>query len=1034
MIDRMNEILCENKRQGSRQFYFRLRRQKYGFPDMCSQNMSNFAGIKSNDLMYKTIFLRYLTSFLLFILTLIHFTAYSDTFFSPSPDSLWVDSVYRSMSPDERIGQLFMIRAFSGRDKIYNDELTEIIKSNHVGGVCFFKGSPVNQANLTNYWQSISKVPLLIAIDGEWGLGMRLDSTISFPRQMTLGAIADDSLIYKMGTEIARECHLMNINMNFAPVVDINSNPANPVINIRSFGENKFNVTQKSLMYMNGLQDHGLLATAKHFPGHGDTDADSHLTLPLISHSAKEIDTLDLYPFKQLINNGLSSIMVAHLFVPSLDSAKNAASSLSYPVITGLLRNKLGFNGLVFTDALDMNGVTKYSEPGKIELKALEAGNDILLLPQDVQTAICEIEQAIDSGKLSRKLIEDKCKKILHYKYIAGLANNKRIDTQSLFKELNLPESQLLCQHLYEPAITLVKNQNGFLPIQRPDTLKIATVIIGDTLSTVFQQMLENYSPLTHFNLPENPSREKTDNLLAKLSDFNLVIAGIVDTHPSPVKNFGISRQTIALIDTLQKHKKIILDIFAIPYALNSFKGLSNIEAIAVSYQDNPVTQNLSAQAIFGGIPFLGKLPVTGSSEFPIGTGFVTTGIQRFKYTFPEDAGISSRDLDAIDSIALKGIAAKAYPGCRVLVAKDGKVIYDKSFGYHTYDNKTPVRNTDIYDLASVTKIAATTLAVMKLYEEGKIDLDKKLSKYLLYLKKTNKRSLVLRDIMTHQAGLQSFIPGYPATLRNGQPDPEIYHKTFSEAYPYRVAEGMFMRKDYAKVMFDSIAKSPVSKKKEYKYSDLGFMLLCQVVESVTGESLDKYVDSVYYKPLGLSTMGFNPRHRFDLTRIPPTENDTIFRHQLVHGDVHDPRAAMLGGVSGHAGLFSDAGDLAVLMQMLLNKGNYAGVRYLDTATVDLFTSTQFLLTGNRRALGFDKPMLDISQPGPTCRDASYESFGHTGFTGTYAWADPEYGIVYVFLSNRIYPDAENKKLSEMNIRTDIQQVIYDAIKKQRGQ
>jgi len=933
------------------------------------------------------------------------------------------------MTPEERIGQLFMIRAFSGREKAYNDELTSIIKYNKVGGVCFFKGSPYFQAQLTNYWQNISKVPLFIAIDGEWGLGMRLDSTISFPRQMTLGALTNDSLIYKMGKDVARQCHRMNINFCFAPVADINSNPANPVINIRSFGEDKYNVSRKSLMYMKGLQDNGILATAKHFPGHGDTDTDSHLKLPVIRHSQTEIDTLDLFPFKELIKNGLGSVMVGHLFVPALDSSINAASSLSYPIITGILKNHLGFNGLVFTDALDMNGVTHYYEPGIIERKALQAGNDILLLPQDVPTAICEIEKAIDSGYISRKAIDDKCKKILLYKYKSGLVHYTPIKTNHLYNELNSPESQLLCQQLYEPAITLVKNQNDILPLQRLDTLKIASVVIGDSL-TIFQEMLSNYSAITNFNLPRSPSKEQINDLLTKLADYNLVIAGIVDTHPSPAKNFGISAQAMSLMDTMQKRKKVILDLFAIPYALSLFKDLNNIGGIIVSYQDNPVVQNLSAQAIFGSFPFQGKLPVTASSAFPINTGYETSGMQRFKYTFPEEAGISSADLETIDSIALNGIAEKAYPGCQIIVAKDGKVIYDKSFGYHTYDNKIPVRNTDIYDLASVTKIAATTLAVMKLYEEGKIDLDKKLSKYLPYLRKTNKRSLILRDIMTHQAGLQSFIPGYPATLRDGQPDPEIYHKTFSEAYPYRVAEGMFMRKDYAKVIFDSIAKSPVSKKKEYKYSDLGFMLLCQVVESVTGESLDKYVDSVFYKPLGLSTMGFNPRHRFDLTRIPPTENDTIFRHQLVHGDVHDPRAAMLGGVSGHAGLFSDAGDLAVLMQMLLNKGNYAGVRYLDTATVDLFTSTQFALTGNRRALGFDKPLFDPSKPGPTCRDASPESFGHTGFTGTYAWADPEYGIVYVFLSNRIYPDAENKKLSELNIRTDIQQVIYNAVKK----
>lgn len=945
-------------------------------------------------------------------------------------DSLWADSVFKTMDTEERIGQLFMIRSFSNRDLTYYKGITDIIKYNKVGGICFFKGGPVSEAKLTNRWQHMSKVPLFIAIDGEWGLGMRLDSTFSFPRQMTLGAISNDSLIYCMGKEVARQCHEEGIQINFAPVADINSNPANPVINIRSWGEDKESVARKSCLYMKGMQDNGILTTAKHFPGHGDTDSDSHLTLPVIRHSLTTLDTLDLYPFRYLMQNGLSGMMVAHLYIPALDSTPNTASTLSYPIITKLLKNKMGFNGLVFTDALDMNGVASFFDPGKIEVKALEAGNDVLLLSQDVPTAICEIQQAIDSGKLSQKSIDERCKKILRYKYRAGLNAVKPVNTEDLYARLNTPQAELLIRQLYEKAVTLLKNEDSILPLQHLDTLHIACLTLGDTIANSFQHTLSAYVPVNHFYLPRKPDSASAASVMDKLKAYNLVIVGMVNTNPSPGRNFGFGQEAISLVNVLANRQTVILDLFSLPYSIAKFDSLPKAKAIVISYQDNPFIHSLSAQAIFGGIPFRGKIPVTASFTYPSGCGILTTETTRLKYTLPEEMQISSATLAKVDSITEKGIVAHAYPGCQVWVAKDGKVIYNKAFGYFTYDSIRKVQPEDIYDLASVTKIAATTLAVMKLYDEHKIDLDKRLSRYLPMLRRTNKKNITIREVMTHQAGLLPFIHFYPKTFKNGQPDSMLYDNSASDAFPFCVTDSLYLRWDYKQKMLDSIARSPLLTKKIYKYSDLGFILLGEMVEHITGKTLDEYVMENFYRPMGLSTMGFHPLQRFGKDVIPPTENDKIFRKRMLQGCVHDPTAAMMGGMAGHAGLFSDANDLGILMQMLLQKGSYGGVCYLDSATVNMFTRTQFALNGNRRALGFDKPLCDGTNNGPTCPEASPLSFGHTGFTGTYAWADPENGLVYIFLSNRIYPDAENKKLAEMNIRTDIQEVLYKAIRK----
>lgn len=973
--------------------------------------------------------------FYFFIFSCLLFTRLNAQVKTPEPalstdKNYWANYIFEKLSPDERIAQLFMVAAYSDKKKQKTEELKKLIKKYKIGGLIFFQGGPLRQAELTNYYQSISEVPLLISIDGEWGLAMRLDSTVQFPRQMTLGAIQDDSLIYEMGKEIARQCKRMGIHSNLAPVVDINNNSLNPVISNRSFGEDKYNVTRKALMYMKGMQDEGILACAKHFPGHGDTDSDSHKTLPIVNSSRERMDTLELYPFKELIKEGLGSMMVAHLYIPAYDTAANRASTLSKNVVTDLLKEQMGFRGLVYTDALNMKGVSKFYKPGEVDVKALIAGNDVLLFAEDVPKAILEIKKAIGRGEISQEEIDSRCKKILSAKQWVGLNNYKPIQLENLYQDINTIQSDLLNRKLAEASITLLQNKKDLIPLQNLEILKIASLSLGYKEVNSFQKMLSNYAPIKHFGLDRDSKKEVVDSLLKELKKYNLVIININNTNNSPAKNFGLSQQSLNVMKTVVRENKTIVTVFANPYILSKLDSVQYADAVIMSYEDNEQSESLSAQLIFGGISSSGKLPITASPYFKIGAGVNSKGNIRLKYTIPEELNIDSKKLNNIDSIAMRGINEKAYPGCQVLVAKDGKVIYQKSFGYHTYENRIPVKNDDLYDIASITKIAASTAAIMKLVDDKKISLDSTLGTYLPSTKNTNKEKIIIREMLAHQAGLKDWIPFYLKTIeKNGTYKPGVYDSIQSALFPFRVAEKMYMNKSYADTIYKRIIESPVSEKHQYKYSDLGYYLMQMIIESKANMPLNEYVQKEFYNPLGLPVIGYRPRERFDLKRIVPTENDTKFRKQLVQGDVHDYGAAMLGGVAGHAGVFSNANDLSVLMQMYLQKGEYGGKRYLDSAIVRECTKCQYCVNDNRRGVGFDRPETNTTKDNPVCDCVSYLSFGHSGFTGTLAWADPEKNLVYVFLSNRVYPDTEVNKLVKLGTRTAIQQVIYDAVK-----
>ncbi|MBN8702024.1 MAG: serine hydrolase [Bacteroidetes bacterium] len=937
----------------------------------------------------------------------------------------WVDSVFSKLTPDERIAQLFMVAAYSNKDKKHEEEILKLVKDQKIGGLIFFQGGPVRQAILTNKYQKAAKVPLLISIDGEWGLSMRLDSTPRFPRQMALGAIQNDTLIYQMGQEIAYECKRLGIHINFAPDADVNNNPLNPVIGSRSFGENKENVANKSIAYMKGMQDNHILATGKHFPGHGDTDSDSHKTLPVINQSAERIDSLELYPFKKLIEQGLGSIMVAHLFVPSLDSTANKASTLSKYIVTDLLKNKLNFKGLIFTDALNMKGVSKFYEPGMVDVKALIAGNDVLLFAENVPRAIEEIKKAVERGEITQEEIDMRCKKILAVKKWCGLDKIKPIKLENLTTDLNNRNAELVNRKLAEASVTILKNKSELIPLKNLDTLRIAAISIDNGQTNVFQNVLKNYAKVDLFAIDKDARKENYDSLLSKLKKYNTFIVNFSSVSNSPKKDFGLTPQTEYLLKVLRQQRmgRVVLNIFANSYILGKFNEAEKVDALLMSYEDTYYMQDASAQIIFGGIRANGKLPVSVSDYFKQGDGITSAKSVRLKYTIPEEFGVKELQLARIDSIVLNGIKEHVYPGCQVFIAKEGKVLYNKSFGYHTYENKTPVRNTDVYDLASITKIASSAIAMMSLVEKKGINLDEKLSTYLPELVGTNKQDIILREMLTHQAGLPAWLLFWPKTMSKGEYKKSIYSSTQTDSFPVRVAENLYITRSYSDSIYNAIVKSPLGEKK-YKYSDLGYYFLQRIIEKDTQISIDKYNERMFYSPLGLSTLGYKPREKIDVTNIVPTENDTKFRKQLVVGDVHDPGAAMLGGVAGHAGLFSNANDLGILMQMLLQKGDYGGNRYLDSSVVNEFTKCQYCVS-NRRGLGFDKPETDSAKDSPVCDCVSYLSYGHTGFTGTMTWVDPASELVYVFLSNRVYPNADENKLAKSGIRNSILKVVY---------
>lgn len=948
----------------------------------------------------------------------------------------WVDSVFNKLTPDERIGQLFMVIANPTEDAVNLRKLNRYVNELKVGGILFHKGNPVTQAGVTNRVQKMSRVPLLISLDGEWGLSMRLSNTTRFPKNMMLGAIENDTLIYAYGKEVGRQCKEMGIHVNFAPALDVNSNTDNPVIGLRSFGEDASAVASKGIMYARGLEDTGVLSVAKHFPGHGDTSTDSHYTLPVVEQNLERLNAVELLPFKEYINAGFAGMMTAHLYVPALDRSKRP-TSLSSAIVTDLLQKKMGFTGLCFTDALAMKGATgnKADNPA---LMALLAGNDVLLASATPVTDFEAIKQALVEGLIDEKLIDEKCRKVLSYKYIAGLSDYRPINLNGLSSRLNTSHAAWLAEKLNAEAVTLLKNETDVLPLKQLNKKKIAVLSVGAPEGNAFQQMLNRYDTVACFQIERNAKEREIEAVYKALSGYDVIICGV---HTVRIPENLQLRQ-------LASSKELIYTFFTLPYFSKEYKAsIKHAKAVVMAYENTPIAQECAAQLIFGGIEAKGKLPVSIPSLYYAGSGLFTEKT-RLSFQEPEEVKLNAGRLAEIDLIVQEGLDQQAYPGCQVLVAKNGVVVYNKAFGYYDYSQKQEVTNASVYDLASASKAAGTVAAVMKAYDDKKFTLTSKISEFIPELKGSDKSGVMVKELLFHQSGIVPTINFYLSAIDKDTYSGSMYSATQNAAHPVRLDARTFVRKDFGffpamvspvkkeafpmevarnffipasfnDTIIQEIKNSKLSNRGKYKYSCVNFILLKQMVEKTMKQPMDKLLHDEFYARLGAVTTTYNPLHVIDTVRIVPTEEDNFIRKQVLRGYVHDEAAAFQGGVSGNAGLFSNANDLAKLLQLYLNSGTYGGESYFSATTGRLFTQSKSPTC--RRGLGFDKPA-------GTDGLAPLSAYGHTGFTGTCFWVDPTNNLIYIFLSNRTYPNRSNSKLMTLNIRTRIQDAIYKAI------
>lgn len=933
----------------------------------------------------------------------------------------WVDSVYNTLTLKEKVGQLYMVQVMSNQNTVTKNKVVDLIRKHHIGGIIYSNGGPYRQAKLNNELQAISKIPMLIGMDAEWGLSMRLDSTYAFPYNMALGAVKDKVLIEQTGKHIGEHCKRLGVHFNFAPVVDINTNPKNPIIGNRSFGEDRDNVTEKALAFMKGMQGAGVLASAKHFPGHGDTESDSHLTLPTVNFDTKRLYSVELHPYRKLIQEGLSSVMVAHLNVPSLEPM-GYPSSLSKHIVTDILKDAFGFRGLIFTDALTMKGAADFDDTGDIDLAAFKAGNDVMLMSEDVGIGVSKIIEAYNKKEITEERLAHSVKKILMAKYKVGLNNYKPIGLYGLGKDLNRLKDDILYEELLENAITVVKNKNNLVPLTRLETKTLAYVPLGDQDGSHFFNELKKYTKVHRIEA------DKLDVLMNKLQSYNTVIVGFHRSDENPWKSHKFSNEELVWLYEISRTHNVILDVFVKPYALDDLKTIENIESIIVSYQNSPIAQQKSAQLIFGAIPSKGKLPVSIGQFFSAGEGIENNPIRRLGYTVPERVGMSSEKLKKVDSIAQVAVDSMMTPGIQLLIARKGKVIYNKNFGKHTYEGKQKVSFDDIYDVASLTKILATLPLVMEMEEQGLLSLNSPLSELLPEYKGSNKANITVKQMLSHYARLRPWEPFYYHTLDTitKRPSGKYYRTKRSKKFNIEVVKNLYLRSDYQDSIQKIIRDSELLDRLRYRYSDFPYYILKKFIERHYDKGIDELAQTHFYQSLGANYTMYNPYRKISSQHIVPTEIDDYYRYGKIQGYVHDMGAAMQNGVGGHAGVFSNANDVAKIMQMYLQKGFYGGKRYLSPTTIDKFNTCYYCEKDNRRGVGFDKPQLQ--DEGPTCGCVSMTSFGHSGFTGTYAWADPEEEIVYVFLANRTYPKAGRNRLLKENIRTEIQRAIYDAI------
>ena len=938
-----------------------------------------------------------------------------------------VDSALSAMTLDEKIGQLFMVAAYSNKSEDHQAELEKLVREYHIGGVITMQGGPERQNKLLHRLQSAASFPLLVGQDAEWGQAMRLDSTYKFPTSLTVGAAGGTMDAYYLGHALADECTAVGVHMSFSPVLDVNTNPNNPIIGARSFGSDPDLVNRLGVAVVKGIQENGVLACGKHFPGHGDTHQDSHKTLPKVDRTLSELMDVEWVPFKGAIDAGVGAIMIAHLNIPSLEPS-GKPTSLSRKVIQEILRDQWGYEGLIITDALNMKGAAAFAPPGELELAAFAAGNDILLFPMDVPKATKAFQDALATDKISFQALDERVRRILVAKsncraYADWLEAQKSADPTFLTSDHGSFEREDLNQrvsfNLIRNAATLLERGTATFPIKNVEQ-NFLHIALGDFESaTTVKEYLDRYVAMSHHHGVDVDDRE--------MASQDAFVVTFHQNTKNPWRRYKLEAYEKELLARLAATGKPTYIVhFANPYGVLTYPNLGQNFRVLIMYENDEYAQLLAPQFLFGARETKGSLPVDLSQWGSVGNGEKTEELLRLKYGMPFEVGLDAGPLNRIDSTVEHAIAAGATPGVQVLVARHGTVVYTKSFGSHTYSESTPVEWTDLYDIASVTKITATLPGIMKWYEKQPLLLKTTLVNHMSRLDGSGKEHLVFEDVLAHQSGLDAWIPYYMHTIKSDSASAYWYSSTPQLGYT-QIHEGMYIRAEISDTMFHMLAKSE-TKTPEYRYSDLGYYLFKEMLEERFNEPLDEWVANTFYGPIGAQRLTYNPLERgFSLDELVPTEEDGYWRKTTVHGRVHDMGAAMLGGVAGHAGLFANTNDLAKMMQMYLNGGYYGGVRYFQESTIAKFSSCAFCEIDNRRGLGFDKKQLDDG-PGPSCACASDLSFGHTGFTGTMVWMDPKEGLLYIFLSNRTYPDAENGKLSTLDVRTNIQGYLYDAL------
>ncbi len=953
----------------------------------------------------------------------------------------YADSVIAKLTDTEMLAQLIMPMVWPTEESKGLLAWDDMVMNKKFGGVLFQKGDPRVQLAMTNRMRAKARIPMLVAADGEWGLSMRLSNTLRYPKNMLVGAVGDADLTQRYGNAVAYEMKRIGIHINFAPTIDVNNNPKNPVIGVRSFGSIPHSVALLGTAYSVGLEERGVLSCAKHFPGHGNTDVDSHHGLPTIKGTRQSLEATELAPFRRYIERGLGAVMVGHLKVPALNTG-NRPTSLSRAVVTDLLRREMGFGGLIVTDGLAMEGVLT-DKSLSVAVEAFKAGNHILLAAKDPAKDLRELSQALQRGEISRRDLVERCREVLAMKWAVGAHIATPIPTADLYKELAPVGHKSLIEQLNNRAMTLLKNKRDVLPL-RP-SVKTALLRYGSEPCEVLASSLRKHNKADHFTITPKMSKPERDKIYKQLKGYATVIIAITSDKLTP---------DVGMIDLVQR-VPTILTLLSSPYTLLSFERiLPHIDAITVGYETTEGTQRAMAQALLGGIPFRGKLPVDLSPLYQAGSGEQTVAT-RLGEALPETVGLSSERLAEIDRLALEGIRKGAYPGCQVLVAKDGQVVYNKAFGTKDAAHREKVTTETLYDLASVTKATATVPLLMIAADDGMLDPEDPIGPHLSYIQGSDKERVKIAELLHHIGGMPASIPFYHLlidhdsykapltsnrrkagyTIRIGERRyarssfkfrPDMVSKDSSALYPIRFAAGMYLpegvRDSIRLAMRDAKVSIP---RQGFRYSDIDFLLLQDILEGMHGATLDVLFDRQLAQPLGLSRLLYKPYIRFAPEEIAEGQKDRFLRHTTLRGDVDDEAAAMLGGVSGNAGLYGNAESLAVLLQMYLNMGTYGGRRLIDEETVRRFTTT--LHTKSPYSLGF-YTNKEREERGAMAMSASPTTYGHLGFTGTCFWVDPERHIIFIFLSNRVAPTRWNSTLSDLRLRPEIHEAVYQAL------